>query len=240
MRALLILGGLCLLLVGGLMLVVLMDGDEGVGSAVSSHVLPVDQPKMPEGKRFGQDRTRPVSAGKAVGPGSRAITEKNVIQFGKEFHDKWYQDRELLGIERHQEMEDLWLYGRRPRGSMESIKKLEQVVRDFGNTNRAGCAAMELGHHYIRNRSMGLEERRKKAEYYWHLAEDRYRDSLCEYNSHPAALSKLGLAAWVYRKKDPAMARRLLKEISEEHKGETDHLGKPLEESVQRILKTIR
>ena len=84
------------------------------------------------------------------------------------------------------------------------------------------------------------DERRKKAEYYWHMAENRYRDSLCEYNSHPSAMSKLGLAAGVDRKKDPAMARRLLKEISEEHKGETDHLGKPLEESVQRILKTIR
>jgi hypothetical protein len=137
-------------------------------------------------------------------------------------------------------MEQLWFQGRRPRGDPEAIEKLEKILKEYPDTNRAGCAAFELGHHYIRNRSLNLADRRKKAEEYWHLVDERYRDNLCEYNSHPAALSKLAMATWVYRYTDPAAARRLLEEVINKHTGETDHLGQPLEETASRLLEQIK
>jgi hypothetical protein len=137
-------------------------------------------------------------------------------------------------------MEELWWQGRRPRGDEESIEKLEELLEKFPYTNRAGCAAWELGHHFLNDRKLPLEKRRRKARQYFHMVEERYSDSLCEYNAGAAGLSKMALATRIYRYTNPAMARRLLEDVMQKHKGETDHLGKPLEELASKMLKIIK
>jgi hypothetical protein len=166
--------------------------------------------------------------------------ETNIQTFGQEFEKKWRQDREKLGTERHREMEKLWMEGRRPRGNKDSEARLEQILRDYPDTNRAGCAAYELGHHYVRDRSLDLAAKRQKAEEAWKMVGDRYRDSLCEFNEPANAMSKIGLSMWVYRYTDKAMARRLLEEVIAKHPGETDHLGQRVEDLAGTLLEDLK
>ncbi|NMB74508.1 MAG: hypothetical protein GYA21_05190 [Myxococcales bacterium] len=162
------------------------------------------------------------------------------INFGEAFEKKWYADRERLGLERHREMEKLWWAGRRPRGETASIEKLEELLRDYPDTNRAGCAAYELGQHYMRSRALPLEERRRKAEAAWRLAMDRYRDGICEYNAPVAGSAKLALVSWIYRHTDPGLARNLLEDLAKNHAGETDHLGQEISKIAERLLSEMR
>ena len=244
MRLLLVIGGLAVMVVGVLVALVLTGGEEGEASAVSA---PAPEPE-PASRRYRPSAATRRAMVEADAGAARAtemdeageLNDKTVMEFGGEFEKKWHADKEKLGRERHKEMERLWFQGRRPRGEPASMEKLEKILQEYPDTNRAACAAFELGHHYIRNRSMGLDDRRKKAEEYWRLVDDRYQDSLCEYNAHPAALSKLARAAWVYRYTDPSRARRMLEEVKKKHEGETDHLGQPLEATADRLLDQIK
>lgn len=244
MRMLLVLGGLAVLAVGAAVVLVMLDsGEDSTGYQVvmSASPPPGREPKRkPPRRRYKPQKSSTAdqagSGNKAAGELDQEISEKNVMRFGQEFEKKWYQDRERLGEERHREMEKLWFEGRRPRGKQESIEKLEKILEEYPDTNRAGCAAFELGHHVIRDRRLDLAARREKAEGYWRMVEERYDDTLCEYNAHAPALSKLALATWVLRYSDPAEARRVLEEVIKQHAGETDHLGQPLEKTAQRIL----
>jgi hypothetical protein len=243
MRTFAIIGCLCILVVGGLIAVVMMDSEEEKSPITVT--TPDERPAKPPPverryKPAERPHTKMPDAVREKKSSGEEVTEENVEEFGKEFHDKWYDDRDKLGKDRHKEMERLWFQGRRPRGDPDSIEKLEKLLAEYPETNRAGCAAFELGHHYIRNRKLDLAERRKKAEEYWLIAEDRYRDSLCEYNAHPGAMSKLALATWVYRKDDPGKARRLLEDILKNHEGETDHLGQPLSVAAKRLLDQLK
>jgi hypothetical protein len=246
MRLLLYIGGLAVIVVGVLIAVVLTGGEEEEASAPGvTAPAPDPQPAPRRYRPSVQTRRAMAVSGEEREKGmdtAGELNEKTVMHFGGEFEKKWHADREKLGRDRHKEMERLWFQGRRPRGDPESILKLEQILQEYPDTNRAACAAFELGHHYIRSRSMsmGLGDRRKKAEEYWRMVDDRYPDSLCEYNAHPAALSKLAMAAWVHRYTDPASARRLLEEVIKKHAGETDHLGQPLEATANRLLDQIK
>jgi len=248
MRALLIIGGLALLVMGLLLGLVLFD-DEAASPELAPVAAGPDRPAMKV--RPGRDQTirpgpqpeRPKPEPKPRPPKDDRqgpLTEDTVQKFGQEFEQRWRQDRERLGAERHKEMERLWFEGRRPRGDPAAIEKLEKLLQEFPDTNRAGCAAMELGHHYMRDRELSLQQRREKAAEYWNMVEQRYSDVLCEYNAPAAGMSKLALATWVYRTTDPAMARRLLEEVVEKHQGETDHLGRPLAATAKRILERLK
>jgi hypothetical protein len=245
MRVLLYIGGLAVVLVGVLIALVLTGGEEETSEAAVS-VPPAET--QPTSRRYRPSaQTRRAMANALTGKEREKemeeageLNEKNIMHFGGEFEKKWHEDKEKLGRERHKEMERLWFQGRRPRGNPESMEKLEKILEEYPDTNRAACAAFELGHHYIRSRSMTLEDRRKKAEGYWRMVDERYSDSLCEYNAHPAALSKMAMATWVYRYTDPAQARRLLEEVIEKHAGETDHLGQPLENTASRLLDQLK
>jgi len=244
MRVLLYIGGLTVIVVGVLVALVLSGGEDVSESAVTA---PAPEPE-PTSRRYRPSAATRRAMVKANSGEEREkemdeageLNDKTVMEFGGEFEKKWHSDKEKLGRERHKEMERLWFQGRRPRGEPESMEKLEKILEEYPDTNRAACAAFELGHHYIRNRSMGLDDRRKKAEEYWRLVDDRYQDGLCEYNAHPAALSKMARAAWVYRYTDPSRARRMLEEVIEKHQGETDHLGQPLEATANRMLDQIK
>jgi hypothetical protein len=166
-------------------------------------------------------------------------TEQTIKTFGQEFEQKWYNDRERLGIDQHREMEKLWFAGRRPRGDPQAIARLEKLLIDYPDTNRAGCAAYELGHHYLRNHQLDDQERRRRAETYWRLVDERYPDTLCEYNAPANALSKLSLVTWIYRYTDQALARRLLEELKTKHAGETDHLGQPIDVLAEHMLEVM-
>jgi hypothetical protein len=245
MRVLLYIGGLAVVIVGVLIALVLTGGEEETATAEVS--VPSAETR-PTSRRYRPSaETRRAMASALSGKEREKemeeageLNEKNIMHFGGEFEKKWHEDKEKLGRERHKEMERLWFQGRRPRGNPESMEKLEKILEEYPDTNRAACAAFELGHHYIRSRSMTLEDRRKKAEGYWRMVDERYSDSLCEYNAHPAALSKMAMATWVYRYTDPAQARRLLEEVIEKHAGETDHLGQPLENTASRLLDQLK
>lgn len=249
MRALLIIGGLALVAVGLLVGLVLFDDSAG----------PTDVPKLrvedgptPPAVRPGRDqkirpgpqpvRPKPDPQNRIGRPADAKgpLDDTTIQKFGQEFEQNWRKDRDRLGAEKHKEMEQLWFEGRRPRGDPASIEKLEQILERYPETNRAGCAAMELGHHYMRSRDLPMEERRKKASDSWHRVENRYSEVLCEYNAPAAGMSKLALATWVYRSTDPAQARRLLQEVLDEHQGETDHLGRPLGATAKRILERLK
>ncbi len=249
MRALLVIGGLALVAVGLLLGLVLFDSDEGAGDVAP--VLADASPPVPDVRPGRDQRIRPGPQPERPKPGPTngprpgqdaqgPVTEDTIQKFGQEFEALWRKDRERLGPERHKEMERLWFEGRRPRGDPASIAKLEKILDEFPDTNRAGCAAMELGHHYMRSRSLPMDQRRKKAAEYWHRVEQRYGDVLCEYNAPAAGMSKLALATWIYRSTDPGMARRLLQEVIDKHQGETDHLGRPLAATAKRILERLK
>ncbi len=246
MRWLAILGALALVLVSAMVWLVVSDDE------------PVSEGKLIPAKTHQEDSSFRANRNKPIRPGTgprlnesrsggirkvkedKPVDENTVQSFGQEFEHKWYEDRRRLGKDRHKEMEKLWFKGRRPRGDPKAMANLEKLLEEFPDTNRAGCAAFELGHHYMRSRSLPLEERRKKAEKYWTMVEERYPDTLCEYNAPAMGLSMLALANWVYKDKDPGMARRLLEELIEKHKGETDHLGRPLEKSAKRLLESLK
>ena len=248
MRWMIALAVLALLAMGVLLGLVLMD------EPPPPDVLPPGPPVTEPGPepeplppiRPGPTRPRHATgrvAGRAGAAGAAAdepLDAEAVQRFGQAFEKKWLADRERLGAERHREMERLWFEGRRPRGDPEAVAKLEHLLEEFPDTNRAGCAAMELGHHAMRSRTLALDARRERAQRYWHLVEQRYDDTLCEYNAPAAGMSKLALATWVYRHTDTAMARRLLEEVLRGHQGETDHLGRPLEVSAKRVLGLLK
>lgn len=239
-------GGLAVIVVGVLIALVLTGGEDEEASAPAVSAPAAETQPAPRRYRP-SDETRRAMA-KALSGQEREkkmeeageLNEKNIMHFGGEFEKKWHEDKEKLGRDRHKEMERLWFQGRRPRGNSASMEKLEKILEEYPDTNRAACAAFELGHHYIRSRSTPLDQRRKKAEEYWRMVGERYSDSLCEYNAHPAALSKMAMATWVYRYTDPARARQLLEEVIEKHAGETDHLGQPLESTANRLLDQIK
>ena len=246
MRVLLVLGGLALVAVGAAVVLVMLDSEEesaGYRVVTSAEPGPARDRKPPR-RRFKPQE--PASKDQAAARKKQArdideeVSEKNVMRFGQEFEKKWHEDRKRLGEERHRQMEKLWFEGRRPRGKQESIEKLEKLIEEFPDTNRAGCAAFELGHHMIRDRRLDLDARREKAAGYWRMVEERYGDTLCEYNAHAPARSKLALATWVLRYSDPAEARRVLEEVIEKHAGETDHLGQPLDQTARRVLDRIK
>lgn len=243
MRLLAVLAGLCVLTVGFLIALVLMDQeDEPISPEVvgPSRQDRKSRPGTPP-RRFKNSRsTKNIEPVRAREKHKEEVSEKTVMKFGQEFEKKWHKDRERLGIERHKAMEKLWFQGRRPRGNPESIKALETILDEYPDTNRAGCVALELGHHYLKSKSLDSQSRLKKAEHYWRMVGERYSNALCEYNANPGARSKLALATWVYRSEDPAQARRLLEEIIEKHKGETDHLGQSLEVTAKRLLKQLK
>ncbi|RLB58210.1 MAG: hypothetical protein DRI34_05615 [Deltaproteobacteria bacterium] len=246
MRGLLILAAVALLLVGGLVVFVAIDsGMEPVAAPVEPEPAapPVKRgsrpvPHYPPMARRPQlpDRARE----EKIATAGADASEQQILELGKEFHDKWYEDRRRLGEERHRQMEKLWFGGRRPRGSAKSIARLEELLREFPDTNRAGCAAYELGQHYMRLRNLPLNKRREKAEHYWRLVGERYRDTICEFNEPAAAMSQLALVNWVYRYTDPARARRLLEDIIKNDQGQTDHLGQPLPDLARRMLEVIK
>lgn len=241
MRLLVILGGLAVVVMGVLIALVVID-QEGPPEPAPEAAPDRHEAKPKQAHRkFAQKRppTRRQPPGKREEQ-KEAITEKTVMRFGQEFEQKWREDRKSLGEERHKAMEQLWFQGRRPRGNLESIQKLEQILKEYPDTNRAGCAALELGHHYLKNRALDAEARRKRAEEYWRMVDERYSQTLCEYNANPDARSKLALATWIYRSSDPAKARRLLEEILDKYPGETDHLGQPLEVTARRLLEKLK
>ncbi len=248
MRWMIALVVLALLAVGVLLGLVLMDEPPPPEAPPSGPPLAEPEPEPEPLPPIRPGPTRPGDAsGGAIGrPGSdgaaadEPLDAEAVQRFGEAFEKKWLADRERLGVERHREMERLWFEGRRPRGDAEAMAKLERLLDEFPDTNRAGCAAMELGHHAMRSRTLDLDARRERAQRHWHLVEQRYDDTLCEYNSPAAGMSKLALATWVYRHTDPAMARRLLEELVREHQGETDHLGRPLAVSAKRVLGLLK
>jgi hypothetical protein len=246
MRWLIGAGGLALAAMVVLIIVVLMDNGGGPEPTDLGAVRPAPpgDERDPRPVNRPANRVRPAwpDGGLAMQPEEEPdepIDESSVDRFGQEFERKWKGDRERLGVDRHREMEKLWFEGRRPRGDPASIEKLERLLREYPDTNRAGCAAMELGHHFIRGRDLDLKTRREKAAEAWRLVESRYSDTLCEYNAPAAGLSKLALVSWVYRFTDPGMARRLLEEILAGHEGETDRLGRPLQETAAQILERL-
>ncbi|MBW2702899.1 MAG: hypothetical protein JRF33_18925 [Deltaproteobacteria bacterium] len=243
MRALIIVGAVAVAAMGIMLFLVISDTPDTV-SEVAPERPSTLRDSVRSDRKVSRRRARldggVVSKFKKRGRIEKVMDENTIHSFGQEFESKWYEDRKKLGLARHKEMEKLWFDGRRPRGDEESIAKLEKLIDEFGDTNRAGCAAMELGHHYIRQRGLSLDDRRKKAKKYWHLAEQRYGDGLCEYNAPTAGMSKLALVTWVYRYTDPGMAQRMLQEIIDKHQGETDHLGQPLSDSARRLMGSIK
>jgi len=243
MRGLLIIGAICVVVVGGL-IIWLLSGNDNTAAPVAA-TLPEPQNETPAPaepvRRYAPDHARRVmpdeTREKQIEQAGKDSSK--VLELGHEFHEKWYADRSKLGEERHKQMEKLWFEGRRPRGNPDSIAKLQKLLEEYPDTNRAGCAAYELGQHYMRDRSLTLDQRRKKAGEYWRMTEERYGKSLCEFNEHPATMAELAMANWIYRKSDPAMARRLLEDIIKNHKGEADHLGQPVETLAKRMLEQV-
>ncbi len=246
MRLYLLLGVLSVLVMGGLVALVLLSGETrpapadatrpaGPEKAPPQKVPPRFRPELVQ-YALGDEKKREALLS-AAGPDA---DDKKILEFGQEFHDKWYQDRERLGRERHHDMEKLWFEGRRPRGEPKAIDKLEKLLEQYPDTNRAGCAAYELGQHYLKDARLPLAERRQKAEQYFRLTDERYDDTLCEFNQPAASMSRLALATWVYRYTDRALARRMLEEVIEREKGHTDHLGQPLDQVARKLLEQIK
>jgi tetratricopeptide (TPR) repeat protein len=243
LKKLLVLLAASVVLIVVLALVLLFEGEQQPPPATQEPEPSQDLAKPPPAPRYRpdlawqalseQERDRLIE--KAVVEGQ----EEQLLELGREFHDKWHEDRRRLGTERHIEMEKLWFQGRRPRGRGDSIAKLEKILQDFPDTNRAGCAAYELGHHYLKNNALSADERLRRAEEYFRLAEERYRDSLCEFNAAAAPLARLALAVWIYKSSNPALARRLLEQVISQDGDKTDHLGQSLGEVARRLLETM-
>lgn len=244
MRGILIVGGVCIVVVGVLIALVSTDEPEPAPVAPVA-AMPVDETPPPAEPvpRSAPDRGRNTMPDtlreRKIAEAANNADDNKIMEFGKEFHEKWYEDRRRLGEERHKQMEKLWFEGRRPRGNPESIEKLQKLLEEYPDTNRAGCAAYELGQHFIRDRALTLDQRREQAEKYWRMTEERYGDSLCEFNEHPATMAELAMANWIFRKTDPGQARRLLEDIIKKHKGEADHLGQPVETLARRMLEQL-
>jgi hypothetical protein len=253
MRLLLIIGGLAVLAISAMIFFVMTEDYEEVEYSEPAKTVPSrTKPKFdradrkerefvrkPEPRRPAAEREKPVRSYPGQQDG-KLIEDGNVVEFGKEFENKWREDREKLGTDRHKQMEKLWFEGRRPRGGPGTIEKLKKIIKEFPDTNRAGCAALELGYHQMRNREIKFEERRKKAEEYWTMTQERYQDTICEYNSNASAMSEMALAIWVYRYTDRARAKSILEQVIEKYPGETDHLGQPLEIMAKRFVKILQ
>jgi alkylhydroperoxidase/carboxymuconolactone decarboxylase family protein YurZ len=244
MKPWIILGAVALLAMGGLVALVLLDSPADT-AGLPALVLSEPEPPAPRPARPAPVRRATPELKAGSDPAARKqddapVTVETVQSFGQEFEARWYRDRELLGAERHKEMEQLWFAGRRPRGDPQARENLERLLKEFPDTNRAGCAALELGHQWLRDRALGVEERRAKAATSWRLATGRYPGALCEYNAPVAGRAKLGLASLVLRYTDPGEARRVLQDLIQNHKDETDHLGQPLPTVAEALLEGLK
>ena len=241
MRLFVIVACLAIALVATLVLLVWEGPSRKSESVIPTTSAPEKIPKTPPAHpiRRLQPNVNPDLTDDTQAQTEENANEETIKKLGEEFEQKWYKDRERLGIDRHREMEKLWFEGRRPRGDPKAIARLEKLLVDYPDTNRAGCAAYELGHHYLRNRQINDQERRRQAETYWRMVDERYPDTICEYNSPANGLSKLSLVTWIYRDTDPALARRLLDELITKHAGETDHLGQPIDLLAKHMLEVM-
>ncbi len=242
MRTFILVGAVAVLAVGGLVAFMLLDAPAAPVGVTVAEGDP--EPEAPASRPVAR-RPPPPRAADAGLPAEPVevedaeVTVETVQRFGQEFERRWYADRDRLGAERHHEMEQLWFQGRRPRGDPQAAEKLERLLREYPDTNRAGCAALELGHHRLRQPGASLEERRRQAAEAWRLVTDRHADTLCEYNAPAAGRAKLALASQVLRYTDPAEARRVLQEVIAGHEGETDRRGQPLAETARMLLEAL-
>ncbi len=152
-------------------------------------------------------------------------------RFGQQADD----DRKKLGDAAYLEMDKLWTKGQRPRGNPESMKAMEELLKQYPNTWRAGCAAYELGLHHLKDGNRPQKDRVESAQKLLEDARGNYSKSRCDGDASAGNMATLALAQEVYKYTDRNRALSLLDEMAALPPNETDASGHPLSIRAQKL-----
>jgi hypothetical protein len=150
------------------------------------------------------------------------------------------EDRKRLGPAAYVDMERLWGRGHKPKGDPDAQAALDELLRKFPDTHRAGCAAYMLGMHRLRDMRKSQKQRVDEAEDYLLKAKDRYPQSRCDGDVGAGVEASMALAVEVYRYKDPRRAQTMLTELSELPPEVLDTRGQPFSKRAKQLLGNVK
>jgi hypothetical protein len=145
-------------------------------------------------------------------------------------------DRLKIGPAAYKDMEALWSRGVRPRGSKKAMEALEELVKKYPETFRAGCANYELGLHHLRDSSVSQKDRVTSSTSYLESARSNYKDSRCDGDAAAGNMASLALAMEVYRFTDRNRALSTLADLAALPPNETDSKGAPLAPRARQVM----
>lgn len=149
------------------------------------------------------------------------------------------EDLRRLGPAAYGDLERLWTRGRNRRGHPDAQKALEELLDKFPGTHRAGCAAVELAMHRLKDARFSQKQRVGGAEELLRRTRTQYADSHCFGDVQAGHTATMLLATDVYRYSDVGMARTMLTELTELPPDVLDTRGQPMSNRAALLLKGL-
>ncbi len=185
----------------------------GFASLLAGLVLPIEAACAPE--------KAPAAAGaQRMDPSLEALRAKA--------QERMALDRNLLSGDELRELESLYQSANRDLRSPDAKAKLNEVVRKFPASNRAGCAVI-----YLAQMSEGPER-----EGYLRSAIAKYGNSWYGDGVQVGALARAQLAVFYANTGRPDEARKLAEELRSQFPGAVDHSGNRLAEGLEALKPT--
>ena len=144
------------------------------------------------------------------------------------FTNRMAKDRQIYTNEQLGQIERLYQVGNKSWGSDEAKENLRKVIAQYGQANRAGCAALYLG-----QLSKGEEK-----EQYLKMAIEKYNDCWYGDGVQVGAYARFYLAHYYRQIGKQQEAQKLDKELTEQYPNAVNHRGELLSDIIGNNKKT--
>lgn len=148
-------------------------------------------------------------------------------------------DRQRMGAEAYADLERLWMDAHRTSRRELAIHHLQQLVRRYPRSNRAGCATYELGRHLLAERHVPLRKRRDAALRVLEETVTHHPQARCGKEALASHLALLTMASEILPSRDLARAARVLNDLMVLPVTEVDDRGQPVATRARRILEGL-
>lgn len=134
-------------------------------------------------------------------------------------------DRQRYSVDEIRAIETLYQSANRDLGAPGARGRLEQLIKEYPASNRAGCALL-----YLARQSAGAEREAKLKQAIASHSDARYGDG-----TQVGAFARALLAAYYARNGKLDEARKLAAEVQSRFPGAVDHAGLRLSETLRKM-----